>query len=475
MPPECRGHEAPSLAFVSHRGVPDARQCLSYDKKQGVEQLCIARVPSGGADESASSPHRASIALSKLRLGIAMAGLVPVSGLLRVGIGACFLLSLLARAKGSLAYTPVPMLSSPFFDGWFVRLTDLEQGLSCAVIVGSLRHSGAREFSQHYIALSYSAASMARRGASSPDELQSVHVFPDPRDVKITLDGCEMKGFLGEADWRSPAAGRRSLKWSSASHGFIQISGSCTRVDFTLPGSHGESVSLRADLGEIQPWGASRAVEDGPEGWLGKVGFMLPCRYFVQSLASRTTYSLRRSRTRAPADAAAAPGASPAAAAAAGAQWHRVDTALSGMALSHVETNYGAAFPSGWIYIQGVGRDGVSVLVTGGEFGIGPVAPLTYIVAVRGPGGQRWDFRTTDASVVKVSFSCEQRVVRLVARSVLGYGRVDLLVRDGAKKHDEQAVWVPMRTGFSCQVCPSSRDLARYARRPPACGLLVRS
>ena len=33
-------------------------------------------------------------------------------------------------------------------------------------------------------------------------------------------------------------------------------------------------------------------------------------------------------------------------------QWQRVDAHVSGRACSHVETNYGAAFPTGWIYIQ---------------------------------------------------------------------------------------------------------------------------
>ena len=262
-----------------------------------------------------------------------------------------------------------------------------------------------------------------------------------------------MKGFLDEADWRSPAAGRsRKFEWSSASCGRILISDNRITVDFTLPGSHGESVSLQADLSDHKPWGPCRKSEQGPEGWLGKVGFVLPCRYFVQSLGSRTSYTLRRSRV--PLDrreGKAAPGVA-AGEHAAREQWQRVDAHVSGRAWSHVETNYGAAFPTGWIYIQGTGGDGVSLLVTGGEFGIGPFSPLTYIVAVRGPGGQRWDFRTTDVSMVRVSFSCEQRVVRLVARGALGYGRVDLLVRDKVIKHDAQAVWVPTRHGFSCQV-----------------------
>ena len=186
-------------------------------------------------------------------------------------------------------------------------------------------------------------------------------------------------------------------------------------------------------------------VED-VDGW-GFAGakwasFLLPCRYFVQSLGSQSTYCLRRSlQSRPPAarstppppnKAASAPSGAPAfqrsaqppasvsgtAPASARETWPQAEVAVEGFALGHVETNYGSSFPNGWIYIQGLRPGGVSVLVTGGEFGIGPAAPLTYIVAVRGPG-LRLDFRTTDMSMVQVSFSCQQRLVRLVARGAL--------------------------------------------------------
>lgn len=362
-------------------------------------------------------------------------------GLTRMSLSAIFLMSLFKRAETALSIAPME-LADPFFDGWFIRLTDIEHNTSCAVIVGSLRHSGASAFSQHYIALSYSAASMAHLGANSPDELQSVHIFPNPLDVQITLDGTPMKGFLHEIDWRAPAAGRsRSFTWNSAKHGAIHISGDHIEVNFTLPGAHGECISLCAELTDAVSWGASKEFEHGPEGWLAKFAFLLPCRYFVQSLGSRSTYCLHRTRRQQQTSGVMENTKMN--------RWSSVESKVTGKAIAHVETNYGAAFPSGWIYVQVVGAGGLSILVTGGEFGIGPVTPLTYIVAVRGRGGFRLDFRTTDLAQVKVTFSCEQRVVRLVARGALGYGRVDLMIRDPLKKHDEQPVWVPTRAGFS--------------------------
>jgi hypothetical protein len=363
-------------------------------------------------------------------------------------------------------------LAQPFFDGWFIRLTDVEQRLSCALIVGSLRHVGAVAFSQHYIALSYCAASMARLDASAPDQLQSVHIFASPSSVQIMLDGKEMKGYKHETDWRAPAAGRcRLFEWKSREYGHLIVDNERVSINFTLPGTTGETVTLSANMSDGEAWGKQREREEGPEGWLGGafVSFLLPCRYFVQSLRSQSTYCLRRSlhggsatpstrehdsldslqARRTPAASTplnCTPGQAPA-----HEVWRQGDVVVEGRALGHVETNYGSSFPNGWIYIQGVGSGGVSVLVTGGEFGIGPVAPLTYIVAVRGPG-LHLDFRTTDMSVVQVSFSCQQRIVRLVARGVSSYGRVDLLVRDGVQKHDRQPVWVPTRQGFSCQV-----------------------
>jgi hypothetical protein len=218
-----------------------------------------------------------------------------IAGVARIALGAFLLLPFFAAQVAAPMAFASKGWADPFFDGWFIRLIDRGQNMSCAVIVGSFRHAGAGNFSEHYIALSYSAANMARRGAESPDELQSVHVFPDPGDVKITIGGVEMGGFLHETDWRAPATGRSpDFVWHSMRYGGFSICGSHLHLNFTLPGAHSESVSFNADLKAPVRWGKRRKA--GPEGWLGSVGFLLPCRYFVQSLASPCCYSLCRTR-----------------------------------------------------------------------------------------------------------------------------------------------------------------------------------
>ena len=262
-----------------------------------VAQRSSALVAGGNADAAASAPRaqsarmelsgdaprsgpaeRAGLASDKARLAPVLgsaasaasaAQRVAAGALLRLSVVAALLLSGCA-ATGSLPAFAPRGLAQPFFDGWFIRLTDPEHNLSCAVIVGSFRHAGASAFSEHYIALSYSAASMASREARSPDQLQSVHIFADPDDVQITLDGAEMKGYPHEADWRAPAAGRsRFFEWKSQRYGHLTLSNGRAALNFTLPGISGESVSLSADLSDAVLWGRRRQSEHGPEGWLG--------------------------------------------------------------------------------------------------------------------------------------------------------------------------------------------------------------
>jgi len=89
-----------------------------------------------GCRESAAGPKNMGVAAAALA-----AALTHGAGLVRLGFGAIFFLSLFVRSREPLAFVPVAS-PQPFFDGWFIRLTDVESKLSCAVIVGSLRHAG---------------------------------------------------------------------------------------------------------------------------------------------------------------------------------------------------------------------------------------------------------------------------------------------------------------------------------------------
>jgi len=91
---------------------------------------------SGCRESADGGPKNMGVAAAALT-----AALTHSAGLVRLGFGAIFFLSLFVRSREPLAFAPVAS-PQPFFDGWFIRLTDVEAKLSCAVIVGSLRHAG---------------------------------------------------------------------------------------------------------------------------------------------------------------------------------------------------------------------------------------------------------------------------------------------------------------------------------------------
>lgn len=224
--------------------------------------------------------------------------------------------------------------------------------------------------------------------------------------------------------------------------------------DFALPGFAAE-----ATFHDRVPWNRDRPDVDGPEGWLGHTPF-LPCRYFVYSLASRTSYRLRiRNRTggsnggsnnggggsgatnaspvASPADAllsqSAPPEVKPAMAAGSGGGsggggggigvfgvgGGRTEV-ISGRGFAHLESNYGNYFPRGWIWVNCISpHREVKLVMVGGKFEIGPVAPTTWVIGYRSPRFH-WDMRTTELDVVQADVDYSARSLRLVARSRCG-------------------------------------------------------
>jgi len=320
----------------------------------------------------------------------------------------------------------------PFFDGWFIRITDLAMKTSCSLIVGSMRRSGSESFNEHYVSISFSSPRFGRKG-HKPYELQSFHHVSTQEEVSILFDERKMSGFENEIDWRAPAAGRcSSFSWESKECGSMRFldGGARVEVDMRLRNERNEVIELRAKLRQPKPWGKNEA---GPEGWLGRTP-LLPCRYFVQSLGSECSYTLRRrcggmgnsSRV-----------------------YHLADVCVSGGGFAHVETNYGAAFPSGWIYLQVIGPENrVALLVTGGKFKIGGLTPLTWIVAFR-VSNTSFNFRTTDLHQVKARFSCSKRTFSLEAFNPFTGDFVQIEANDANMNQDEQNVWVPTLQGFT--------------------------
>lgn len=145
----------------------------------------------------------------------------------------------------------------------------------------------------------------------------------------------------------------------------------------------------------------------GPEGVFGDLDGLLPCHYYIQSLRSETEYCIttHQGGTAATAD--------------------RPRQKLAdrcGTGLAHLETNYGAAFPDSWIWVQAVSPT-ASIMVTGGRFIVAGVVTHTYLIGYR-DNFRSWDYRTTELDKVNVTFdSCaDPATVHLTATPRPGAG-----------------------------------------------------
>lgn len=175
----------------------------------------------------------------------------------------------------------------------------------------------------------------------------------------------------------------------------------------------------------------------GIQGWLGRTP-LLPCRYFVHSLASRTTYSLRL-RPRPPSLATST----------------RPPTHLAGQGYAHMESNHGNCFPSAWIWCNAIGPDrAVSLLMVGGKFEIGPSAPTTWILTLRSPRFN-WVFRTTDLDEVNAHLQYTTGTLQVQARSRCGRRRLTVSLCAPVGSFGAP-IYVPTAQGFSCQ--PGCRE-----------------
>lgn len=313
-----------------------------------------------------------------------------------------------SRPEGLPAPAPGPRSPGrPFFDGWFLRVTDPAAGLSLAVVLGlfwnravgrwahhTRREGGgskraARPTQEHYICVSVGGPS------AQGQALESAHLFPKTAESSLKLSWASAKEAVSEpplrqaAIWLAPTCGRGELRYESSEHGIFEVTPSGVRCQLHGMGSRGLPWELEIDVqGALKPW--------APEGWLRHLAPLgiLPCRYTVHTLGTPARYDLR------------APGGLA----------NNGGTALElhGCGSAHLETNHGESFPQGWLYAQGTGVDGAKLVLTGGRFVIGPVTTVTWLLCLRLPGLPPLDFRTIDLDAMRVrrlSFKSKELVL----------------------------------------------------------------
>lgn len=205
-----------------------------------------------------------------------------------------------------------------FFEGWFSRITSAgDEETSLAVIIGAFSHRGTNNLTENWVAFIESNGTMVTR-----------QILDITSDIDITRRSTDALG--------APSSFR--VDTSSAT---IDVDGANIFIEYN--GSlHVNTTASRT------PWSLTYPDALGPEGWAAMLPTdLLPCHYFIHTLASPVEYSLHGR------------------------------TGLTGYL--HMETNYGRGFPSAWIWAQASqGLDAQLVLTYALFDDVIPVAFLAY-------------------------------------------------------------------------------------------------
>jgi len=127
-----------------------------------------------------------------------------------------------------------------------------------------------------------------------------------------------------------------------------------------------QKVSFSMMLTEPEPWGQRG---ESPEGWAGKLPF-LGLHWFVYSLHSKASFKLTTPLG-----------------------------SITGQGFAHQEKNWGASFPSSWIWAEAVSEKGPRLTFAGGLAPLGPITvPDAYLLGYRSKK-LTWSFHPQDPSL----------------------------------------------------------------------------
>ena len=231
-------------------------------------------------------------------------------------------------------HTPPP--KGPWFEGWYVRLTDIKEHRSVAVITTTQLNPDEAfktgKGSSGYLAI------LVQNGEGQPT--QSFESFPQKTFIRTQGKDLSLKAAINNADFT----------WEAPQYGWLSPEG----FDLRIPGQ----VEVKARLSEGKPW--SRYFKNwGPEGF-GSFMPLIPLHWFVQSLSSHADYYLKMRDAKG------------------------TTTEINSQASAHIEKNWGKTFPKSWVWLQAddVGH-GKSLALAGGVLKMGPLNIKTYLAGYK--------------------------------------------------------------------------------------------
>lgn len=205
-----------------------------------------------------------------------------------------------------------------FFEGWFSRITSAgDEETSLAVIIGAFSPRGTNSLTENWVAFIESNSTMVTQ-----------QILDIPSNIDIIRRSTD-------------ALGAPSSFYVDTGSATIDVDGANIFIEYK--GSlHVNTTSSRI------PWSLTHPDALGPEGWAAMLPKdVLPCHYFIHTLASPVEYSLHGRR------------------------------GLTGYL--HMETNYGRGFPSAWIWAQASQGLEAQLVLTYAVFDdVIPIAFLAY-------------------------------------------------------------------------------------------------
>jgi hypothetical protein len=344
------------------------------------------------------------------------------------------LLSLiLLSSKASFEYSPLNLqrisIRGPFFQGWLIRTVDHTQQLSCITIIGSFSKIDSNCYDEHYIysAINYQNVTYSREYFPSPSTvtIQSATIT-DSLNIHFQIDNfgyfhfnqtdCIIN-FQFDDHYQIHLHAHNRLAWNHHHH------------------HHHHQQQQQMKKIQKKQFSFKSA---GPEGWLAYTN-LLPCHYFIYSVGSKTSYTLKFADQIKVTDSS------------------RDDDMISG-ASSHIEGNHGTFFPEGWMWTHAIAPNNTaSFSCIAGKFVIGMLSPLSIVFYLRRNNGEIIVFRTTDLDQHRYCIDGKHRNVSLECSSFLKGNQIKLTITTRQPTASFHTVYVPTVHGFSnqpgCQEC----------------------
>ena len=265
-------------------------------------------------------------------------------------------------------YDPHVQSGSPWFEGWYSRISETTTGDSIAIVTGyfpgqdnKLADAGA-----------YTAV-VVDRGMGKSIVVKETN--PKASEITVTAAG---KKVSKNPDFPTPP-------------NFVYRVGAKDEFYIVQEGEHQHvhasydqgGFVLDANFSRPQPWGEGG---EGPEGWVGHLP-ILGLHWFVYSLGSRASYRMEIN-----------------------------GEIITGTGLAHQEKNWGKTFPKSWLWGEAASGN-TKIALAGGPVPLGPITvPDAFLIGYQSDVLE-WNFHPNDPALYFPTIDACNGIFRVEAKS----------------------------------------------------------